>query len=137
MVRRNTSRLPLWFRYAAIIIAFFLLFWLPIEDLDVRWVVLFAAAACTLAAARIFIALESSSNHRRLLAYPLLGMLAGLLAPPLAVFLMAFKGGLHGHPTPDFTSGQVISVLQRTPFWTIGGFLIGLGLLVFDKSGRH
>jgi hypothetical protein len=66
--------------------------------------------------------------------YPLLGMLAGLVVPPAAVFLMAFKGGLHGHPTPDFTSGQVISVLKSTPFWTIGGLFIGLGLLLYKKS---
>lgn len=48
VVQRST---PLWFRLSALGLGILLLLWLPVEDLDERWVVAFGAAISALVAA--------------------------------------------------------------------------------------
>lgn len=120
---------PRQLRVAFILVGFAFFVWLPFEDQNLRWVLLLASLASILIvvylAIRVFPA--RLGNHY----FPILGVIAGLLIPPLAVLLMALKTGLHGHLVPDFTRSQVISVLQRMPVWMVAGFLVGLGLAIW------
>jgi hypothetical protein len=134
MIARSASS-PLWFKLAALAWGVLALLWLPVEDLDLRWVSTFAAALCALAAARFTLPSPTAGQKNRpWWLDPLIGLLAGLCVPPLAVLLMIFKSGLHGHTIPDFTPDQIFSVLYQAPYWAAGGLLIGLGLGIFRKQ---
>lgn len=108
------------------------LFWLPVEDLNERRVLFFAATICALVAARYLI-VAPLTTRLVLWYYIFVGTLAGLVVSPVAVLLMAFKSGLHGHATPDFTPAQVVAVLWRAPVWGGSGFLLGLSAGLWRK----
>jgi hypothetical protein len=148
-VQRST---PLWFRLSALGLGILLLLWLPVEDLDERWVVAFGAAISALVAA-FFLSKTVSSKTTSLtgkdprshglrqwmmgrpwLAFALAGSLAGLAVPPLAALLMIFKMGLHGHPNPDFTPGQLLAIFYRTPVFILAGLFIGSGIGFYRKK---
>ena len=120
------SPLPLQMRFLAIILGVTLLLWLPIEDTTEIWAILFAIAI-SIWLAIAFLTPKRVSLRSPLYNYILIGSLAGILITPVALLLMAFKTGLHGHETPDYTVQQLISILRRTPIWIAGGFLIGTG----------
>jgi Mn2+/Fe2+ NRAMP family transporter len=149
-VKRSKTPTPIWYRILFLFVGIFWLFWLSIEDLSERWVLLFAVVFCVLIALCFIIAYSTpgvEENHRNLhpedeqstrqfLYYPIVGALTGLAVTPMALFLMALKTGLHGHFSPEFSSTQVITVLFRTPIWFIGGFLIGLGMSLVSWSQK-
>lgn len=130
---------PLWFRLFALGLGILLLFWLPVEDLDQRWVILFAAAFSALAAA-LYLSksnpakTSSFQEKKSWLVFALVGALAGLAVPLLATLLMIFKIGLHGHPSPDFTPGQILAVFYRTPVFILAGLFISLGIWFYKKT---
>jgi hypothetical protein len=133
MIGRSPSGL-LWFRLAVLAWGLLVLFWLPFEDLDQRWVIAFAAALCLLAAARFLLPSRTAGQvSQPWWTAPLIGALAGACVAPLAVLLMWIKTGLHGHTSPDFTFDQVISILFRAPYWAAGGLLVGLGYALLRK----
>ena len=84
-------------------------------------------------AARMWLSLPAPLA-RRWPVMPLLGALAGLLVTPLALFLMAIKTGVHGHSGPDFSGSQLLVTLERTPYWTLAGLLLGSGLALWRKT---
>lgn len=124
-------------RNLALVLGGMLLFWLPVEDTSERWVILFAAAICSLGMAYWIVSYHSRRQQRpersENLIYPLAGAVSGLAVTPAALFLMAFKSGLHGHSAPDFTSDQIIRVILGTPIWSGSGLLIGLGVALLRK----
>jgi len=63
----------------------------------------------------------------------IVGLVAGMLAMPLAAILILVKISLHGHIPPDFTLVQVLAVLGRTPVWAGVGTLIGLSLALWIR----
>jgi hypothetical protein len=81
---------------------------------------------CAWLAARLLMIFHLT-GARQLALCVLVGTLAGLMVAPLALLLMAFKTGLHGHGTPDFTPAQVQAVLLYSPAWGGSGLLLGLG----------
>ncbi len=118
--------IPLRMRLLAIILGMVFLFWLPLEDTAEVTAALFAIAICIWLAAT-FLILTKKTSPAKLYHYVLVGLIAGALVTPLTLSLMAFKTGLHGHQSPDFTAQQILSVVRKTPIWIIGGFLISLG----------
>lgn len=54
------------------------------------------------------------------------GLVAGLAVSLVAVTLISFKGGLHGHGFPDFSLVQVRDVILSTPWWAVAGLLTAL-----------
>jgi hypothetical protein len=112
-------------------IGFFL--WLPFEDIDILWPLVFAALIVLWLAARLWLAIPEHLS-RRWFAVPLLGALAGLLVSPLALFLMAVKTGVHGHSGPDFSGSQLLVTLERTPYWILAGLLLGGGLALWRRN---
>ena len=144
-MRSKNFSTPLWYRLSALGLGVLLLFWLPVEDLDVLWVILLAAALSALGAIRFFVASHAAAierpetgrvrpgNDRPFWVYPLAGALTGMGSPLAAVLLMVFKSGLHGHPSPDFTPAQLMGVLSGIPFWIIGGALLGAGAGIYLK----
>jgi ethanolamine transporter EutH len=104
-----------------------MLVWLPFEDLQQNWVLLFSIAIAGLTSA-YFLARTTEKLKHSWWLYLLTGLLAGLAVTPLAIFLMALKGGIHSHPSADFTAQQVLQVIYTTPVWILAGSLIGLGI---------
>ena len=121
-------------RILSLVLGFALFFWLPIEDLNASLVAIFAIAICSLAVVRILLTIQILPGSKRWLFYPLGGTIAGAAVTLVSVLLMAFKSGLHGHGSPDFTPDQVISLLQLTPLWSAAGFLIGLGTGIWLRT---
>ena len=116
-----------WLRMVAFLLGVVLLIWLPVEDLGEAWVLLLAAGICIWGALRVWVSIAENSGIRAW-HFALIGMVAGLAVPVLGIALMVFKSGLHSHQSPDFTTAQMGGLLLRTPYWGIGGFLIGAGL---------
>lgn len=125
-------RIRRYVRRAAFFLGVALLIWLPMENSSILWPLLFALAGSILGVVRALPPPPRTGGWRWLL-YALAGMLAGLAVTPLAIFIMAFKSGLHGHGAPDFSPGQVISVINRTPWWVISGTLTGAGCGLMRK----
>lgn len=124
-------KLRLWSFTLGVII----LLWLPVEDLSARWTLLFAAFIACLAAAWVWATLSGQASSPWLL--PVAGLAGGAAVTPLALLLMAFKSGLHGHGQLDFTPGQVSAVLERWPVWIIAGVLLGSGIAIWIVLKRE
>lgn len=120
------------FRLAALTLGGLLLIWLPIEDTQETLAILFASAICALLAWRV-LSPHALANWLRYLS---VGLLAGLAVSPIALFLMAFKTGAHGHGVPDFTPAQIASVIQRTPIFILGGVLVASGYAAWRAARR-
>ena len=101
------------------------LIWLPIEDVDTRYVIPLAAGLCSLLGFRFFL---SRTWAIRITPFALGGALTGLAVAPTAVLFISFKSGLHAHGFPDFPFVQVRDLLYSTPSWGLAGLLAGLGL---------
>ena len=120
-------------RWAALILAVLFFLWLPFEDTGSHWVVLFAVAAAAWGAVRYTGSARGRSTFN-LKAYLIVGLLAGLAVTPIAIFLMIFKNGIHGHPVADFTFDQMITIAGQFYIWVIAGLLVGAGLYLVKKS---
>jgi hypothetical protein len=114
-----------WLTLSAFALGILMFFWLPVEDTDEKWVLAFAAAVNTWFVAHHLVNLPPAAQ-KSLPRHILGGMLAGLAITPVALFLMAFKTGMHGHGMPDFSAEQILSVVSRTPIWGSAGLLLGL-----------
>jgi len=130
------SRAPRWLRLFALILGAALVFWVTIEDRSERVVLFFSILICGLGAVHLMIRIasdevrgntdEQSKPITKLwIIYPLIGSAAGLAVTPVALFLMAFKSGVHGHGAPDYNPAQVMTVLSTTPLWILVGCVLG------------
>jgi hypothetical protein len=118
--------MPAWLRLSALILGIYLLLWLPFEDKDETRALLSAAALNTWITLRFIIRIPEQKK-RNPFRHILVGILAGLAVTPMTLFLMAFKTGIHGHESPDFTAEQIFAVVSRTPLWGVAGLVLGLG----------
>ncbi len=110
-------------------IGIFLFFWIGYEDRNLVLPVLIGGLIA------LALALELGPRYRKVdVENPsagrweaiLIGLLAGTLAMPIAALSMLVKLSLHAHVPADFSLGQVLSVLGRTPIWAGVGGLAGL-----------
>lgn len=129
----KTSAEKNFLRLSAISLGILWLFWLPVEDNGLLNVYLFALGISLLMTlwlrrSRLW---GSWKPGKRIVS---LGSLAGLLVTPLALLLMAFKSGLHGHLAPDYTPDQVLAVIKSSPIWLIGGGMLSLGLHLWKSN---
>lgn len=113
-------------RLTALLLGVVILLWISFEDRSESVVLLLSAAICAWWAVRLLVGRPSGRNIV-LIRHIIVWTLAGLAIAPLAILLMAFKSGIHGHGTPDFTVRQIQSVLLGTPFLAVGGLLLGVG----------
>jgi len=115
-----------WLRISAISLGILWIFWLPVEDDSLLAVYLFAIVSSTLSVFRVERShlLKSWKPGFRMVS---LGCLAGTLVTPVALLLMAFKSGLHGHNTSDYAPNQILAVIRSFPIWFAGGGILGLG----------
>ena len=130
------ARGRIWFRLTALLLGFGILIWLPVEDQSDLGVLIAAGATCTWIAARLLIT-APQEDRQLILRHALVGGGSGLILAPMAIILMAVKSGIHGHGTPDFSVGQIQSVLSRIPFFVLSGFLLGLGSGIFRLAKRN
>jgi hypothetical protein len=142
-----SSKLRLW-RFAAIGLGILWVFWLAFEDASERMVTFFALAICALIAARVLLSpfackyrlskANTDQNHpriiKRYLFYAMLGGFVGIGVTVVGLLLMAFKTGLHGHATADYTPDQVIALVQLTPIYVSGSILISLGFALWQTD---
>lgn len=124
------------FRVSALLIGGGLLVWLPFEETSTFGVLLFSIAICT------WVLIYSSFRQYEqgkltLVRSVLLGLIGGLTVSPLAIFLMAFKSGWHGHGMPDFTSSQIEQVLFWFPFFGLGGVFAGSAYRIWLRSSKR
>lgn len=133
MDRQPAGACLLRWRWAMIGLAIALLLWLPLEETHLVWILMFACLISLLVAVRVLLHVHPSFI-RAIWLPPLTGLGAGLLITPLALLLMAFKSGLHGHGFPDFTPGQVSGLLRATPLWVLAGLLVGGGLALWRRQ---
>jgi hypothetical protein len=100
--------------------------WLTIENHSELLVLVFATIFSTLFAVQIV----HRAGFARISIYlwVVIGGLTGLAIPLMVILLMLLKNGLHSNLVPDFTLAQVVSLLQRAPYFLAGGLLIGLGM---------
>lgn len=96
-----------------------LLVWLPLEDQSILMPVLLALPVAG-SVGRLF----SQRFHWN---YILGGAITGLVVAPTTLLWMAFKTGVHGHGTPDYTAFQIVTVIYSTPAWLLAGCLFGWG----------
>ena len=127
MISQSKRAVPRWLRLIALGLAVAVLFWLPIEDIDLRLVLVFSSAICTWWAAR-FLVNYPPEKHNFIIRHIIISTLAGAAVAPLAVLLMVFKSGLHGHGTPDFSFEQIRQVFWQSPLWILAGLLLGAGI---------
>lgn len=131
---RSASNQPqarlLWMRWTAVAVGVALLIWLPFEDTSAVLPLFFSGLICLLAAVRLT---WTPGRQARVQRYLLAGLSAGACLPLLAVVLMVFKSGVHAHPNPDFTPAQIGGILSRTPFFALGGLLMGLGVGLWQR----
>ena len=125
-----TARGNFWLRLTALLLGFGILIWLPVEDQSELGVLIASGAICTFIAVR-FLITPRPNDRQLIIRHVLVGSGVGLILAPMAIILMAFKSGIHGHGTPDFSVAQIQSVLSRIPFFILSGFLIGLGSGIF------
>ncbi len=122
----TSSKQKFWVRISGIVLGILILVWLPFEDQNEFGVMVISGMICSWVAVWIFV--KTVRNDKKiLLRHSLVGIAAGLAIAPLAIILMAFKGGIHGHGTPDYTVTQMQVVLSRLPYFGISGFLVGFG----------
>lgn len=107
--------------------------WLPIEDVDLRVVFLFAGAFCGIIAVN-FLLQKTPDYPAKSIHIPLTGTLAGLAVCPIVIIMMTFKSGLHGHGNPDITISEILSILKLSPLWGFSGLLIGTGARLWKLS---
>ncbi|MBT3389748.1 MAG: hypothetical protein HN413_04995 [Chloroflexi bacterium] len=131
------ARSPLWLRFAAIGAGIVTLFWLPIEDTQINIVTLLALFIAAFGAAHTAYKRRAPKFHGVPRA-ALIGLLAGASATLIALLLIALKTGLHSHGAPDFTLTQITTLIQRTPYFAIGGLLVALGCAVwmYNRDNR-
>jgi hypothetical protein len=55
---------------------------------------------------------------------------------PLAIGLMAFKSGLHGHNAPDFTLAQMQAALDLFPYFALAGLGVGLAAALRPRAPK-
>jgi hypothetical protein len=112
-------------RLAGLLLGMGILLWIPFEDTTTRWVLGFAAAICCFYGVKLYASQKVLGNMGQTARGAVLGALSGLLVSPLAVMLMAFKGGLHGHGFPDFSAAQVQAVIGLLPYFALSGLTLG------------
>lgn len=105
-----------------------LILWLPIEDTQVWLSAAIAFMICVWIGLRLF-----AYRFRFVHWLPLVGLgaLLGAAIPLLAISLMAFKSGLHGHGFADFTARQVWAMWGAIPVSLSAGSLLAIPLHLF------
>ena len=115
-----------WLRFTGLVLGMGILVWLPVEETSELGALVISGLICTWSG--VWLLLKPAPDDKHLIMrYVLVGGGAGLLLAPLAMLLMAFKSGIHGHGTPDYTVSQLWDVLCRIPYFVLGGSLVGLG----------
>lgn len=68
--------------------------------------------------------------RKALLFGALCGSVTGAGSALMVALLMFFKSAWHAHPVLDYPLPVIVSMLERTPAWTLAGALFGLGLVL-------
>ena len=123
--------MKVWQRRLGIIWVVALIIWLPIEDTQVWLSLVLALAACIWLGMRLL----TTRAKFRIWQANAYGAVLGAGVPLIAISLMAFKSGLHGHGFPDFTARQVWSMWSAVPYGLALGGLLGFASRLFFVHG--
>lgn len=115
-------------RLAGLLLGIGILLWIPFEDTTTSWVLVFALAICCLWGVKMYGSQKVLGSMGVSIRGAFFGVLSGLLVSPLAVGLMVFKSGVHGHGFSDFSGAQVQAVMGLLPYFALSG--LGLGFIL-------
>jgi len=121
-----------WRRWSGFLLGGIILFWLPIEDVNLTAAATLAAAVCFW-----FAILFGKRWNFQARQYVWAGLVSGLCVGPVGFFLMVFKIGLHSHSAPDFTLAQLFQLLKMSPLFAGSGFLLGWSVHLYRVSRRQ
>jgi hypothetical protein len=65
-----------------------------------------------------------------------IGTLSGALVGPLVLFLATLKNALHQHEGADFSTDDLIMVVDHIVFWAVAGGLFGTAASILELSKR-
>jgi hypothetical protein len=129
---RSSTAIPShWKPYLAILLSIAILLWLPFEDNSESQALIFAVALSTLLTTR-YLPQNNSNSTVRVFRHLAIGGLAGAAVTPIALLLMVFKTGIHGHGISDYSTEQIVHVVLITPVWIIVGIIAGLGSAIVN-----
>lgn len=115
-----------WLRISGFALGIITLVWLTVEDRDALAVLVISGLICSWIGIWLLVRIDSS-NRYVFWKHAGIGGGMGLLLAVLALILMALKTGIHGHGTPDYSVEQMRSVFSASPFFLLGGTLVGAG----------
>jgi hypothetical protein len=118
-----------WLLWSGFLLGGIILFWLPIEDVNLTAATILSAAVCFWIALALTKRWQIDSRN-----YIWMGFISGLLIGPVGFLLMVFKIGFHNHNASDFSFDQLFRFVEVSPVWGISGFLLGWGVHLYHIS---
>lgn len=114
-------------------------FWIGYEDRGLVAVLIVAAVIAVPVGFEAYVRWRVKlgvSFRQSTLRGALAGTLSGALVGIIAILIALMKVSLHQHVPPDFSSGDILGLLNRIPVWSIAGLLIGssLAMIVWGKE---
>lgn len=114
-------KMPLWGRWTGLGLGLLTLLWTGIEDLDIWYFVGLSILWSSWGA----VILRKGQRFKHTWKAALWGVAAGLAVTPFALFLVALKGGLHGHGFSDLTVSQLQKLVGLSLWWVSAGGILG------------
>jgi hypothetical protein len=115
-----------WLRISGFALGVATLVWLTVEDRDELAVLVISGLICTWGGIWLLARIDFPDRYF-FWKHVVIGGGMGLLLVILALILMAVKTGVHGHGTPDYSVEQMRAVVSLSPFFLVGGSLVGAG----------
>jgi hypothetical protein len=125
----SNARLPIWLRVMGIVLGILFVVWLPFEETSITITVVLAGSICTWVVLRFLVKSLPRSG-----LYVVWGIIGGLSTGPMTLGLMMLKSGAHAHGVAEFHYLQVRNAFAATPYYALGGFVLGLALYYIQRS---
>ncbi len=100
-----------------------ILIWLPLEDINSIFPVLFSLIGATIFSVYNFGKWVCENARMKNLIY---GALIGASIPLLSILLMVFKSGLHNHGFSEYPISDIVFLINSFPLALLAGALIGI-----------
>jgi hypothetical protein len=120
----TSTRALNWLRISGLVLGVFILLWLTVEDRSELVVLLLSALICIWIGVWLLARIDFAGKYI-FWKHVIIGGGMGLLLGAVALILMALKTGIHGHGIPDFSVDQMRAVVSLSPYFLLGGFLVG------------
>lgn len=114
------------------------IFWLRIEDIGGKYALILGAGISIWSWSQVW--LKRGINWRTP-SYGIIGALIGFSTPFVAILIIIFKGGIHGHGFLDLSIIEIRDILQSAPSWGVfgaaGGFILNWISIAYNRTIRN